>query len=73
MSELEKLGYVKKTGNDYIEWDNFTEDVWISYIPSDKTIYIRQYSTRKPIVITTKELMALMMDIGLAELVGDEE
>ena len=53
----------------YIEYENAKEDVRISYNGANDTIYIRQMSNRRPIAVTTKEMMALLVSIGKAEIV----
>ncbi len=73
--ELQKLGYTKKTIkinlNNYIEWENKKKDVRISYIDGNGSVYIRQISDRRPIAISEKELMAILVSIGKAEIVKD--
>lgn len=75
--ELENLGYKKTMSSvyannsiypDYIEWEKKKEDVRISYMPSNETIYIRQISSRRPIAVSVKEVMALLLSIGKAEI-----
>lgn len=68
MTELEKLGYIKKKiGNVYTEWVNEKENVCISYI-LNKGIMIRTNTSDEPIPITPRELCALAIDLGYAEL-----
>lgn len=68
--ELEKLGYKKsEIKNFYVEYENAIENVRISYDVSSDTIYIRQMKNVRPVVVTTKEIMALLVSIGKAEIV----
>ena len=70
MSELEKLGYVKQSITKpftYTEWNNIKSNVRISW--NGKTIYIRQITNKRPIDVYPKELMALLIDLNMAELV----
>ena len=73
--ELEKLGYKKSENKDsdllknYVEYENAVENVRISYDGSSDTIYIRQMTNFRPVVVTTKEIMALLVSIGKAEIV----
>lgn len=68
MTELEKLGFTKTQMKDYIEWENKRQDIRISYIKRSQTVYIRKASERKPVTLFAKELMALLVDVGLAEI-----
>lgn len=68
--ELEKLGYKKsEIKNFYVEYENSVENVRISYDVSSDTIYIRQMTNGRPVAVTTKEMMALLVSIGKAEIV----
>lgn len=68
--ELEKLGYKKsEIKNFYVEYENAIENVRISYDVSSDTIYIRQMTNGRPVAVTTKEMMALLVSIGKAEIV----
>lgn len=68
--ELEKLGYKKsEIKNFYVEYENAIENVRISYDVSSDTIYIRQMTNSRPVAVTTKEMMALLVSIGKAEIV----
>ena len=68
--ELEKLGYKKsEIKNFYVEYENSVENVRISYDVSSDTIYIRQMTNGRPVAVTTKEIMALLVSIGKAEIV----
>lgn len=68
--ELEKLGYKKsEIKNFYVEYENAVENVRISYDVSSDTIYIRQMTNGRPVAVTTKEMMALLVSIGKAEIV----
>lgn len=73
--ELEKLGYKKSENKNsdllknYVEYENAVENVRISYDGSSDTIYIRQMTNVRPVVVTTKEMMALLVSIGKAEIV----
>ena len=68
MTELEKLGYTKKSNEKlgYTEWNNFKEDIRISYDKPTQSFYIRMVSVRRPIALSAKELMALLIDTGYA-------
>lgn len=68
--ELEKLGYKKsEIKNFYVEYENAIENVRISYDVSSDTIYIRQMTNCRPVAVTTKEMMALLVSIGKAKIV----
>lgn len=68
--ELEKLGYKKsEIKNFYVEYENAIENVRISYDVSSDTIYIRQMTNGRPVAVNTKEMMALLVSIGKAEIV----
>ena len=68
--ESEKLGYKKsEIKNFYVEYENAIENVRISYDVSSDTIYIRQMTNGRPVAVTTKEMMALLVSIGKAEIV----
>ena len=68
--ELEKLGYKKsEIKNFHVEYENAVENVRISYDVSSDTIYIRQMTNGRPVAVTTKEMMALLVSIGKAEIV----
>ena len=73
--ELEKLGYKKSENKNsdllknYVEYENAVENVRISYDASSDTVYIRQMTNVRPVVVTTKEMMALLVSIGKAEIV----
>lgn len=70
MSELEKLGYVKQSMTfpfTYTEWNNVKADVRISW--DGHTVYIRKISSKRPIDVYPEELIALLIDLNMAELV----
>lgn len=72
MTELEKLGYKKQSIGGYTEWVNKKENVRISYV-ANGTIMIQSDSNNQPVPVYPKELMALMLDLGFAELTGETE
>ena len=64
MKTLEELGYeVVCSSLFYVEWQNAKEDVRISYMPSDHTIYARLISRMLPVAIKKEEMYALLEEI----------